>query len=97
MLPNNISLIMYYVGINSTDEFDPSKRASKTIVDHLDSVRELGLSRDSRRLASRELGISDNSASKRPAVSTPVTNTSLVNVSYYRRYCNDGPNMIVLT
>ena len=94
MLPNNISLIMYYVG--TTDEFDPSKRASKTIVDHLDSVRELGLSRDSRRLASRESGISDNSASKRPAVSTPVTNTSLVNVSYYRRYCNDCSGSTVL-
>ena len=69
------------LGADSVDEFDPAKRAAKSIGDHLVSVRELGLSRDGRREASRSAGMTDSAAKKGSAMTTPVTNTSLVNVS----------------
>ena len=69
------------LGAESVEEFDPAKRAAKSIGDHLVSVRELGLSRDVRREASRSAGMTDSAAKKGSAMTTPVTNTSTVNVS----------------
>ena len=61
--------------------FDPEKRGKKTIIDHLESVRNLALSRDGRREASRSKGLADSAAKKGNSFSTPDTNTSMVNVS----------------
>ena len=68
-------------GAESVDEFYPAKRAAQSIGDHLVSVRELGSSRDGRREASRSAGRTDSAAKKWSAMTTPVTNMSLVNVS----------------
>jgi hypothetical protein len=69
------------IGSNSITTFDPEKRAKKTINDHLESVRGLALSRDGRREASRSIGLADSAAKKGTNFTTPVTNTSMVNVS----------------
>jgi hypothetical protein len=74
-------LFCFVEGTDSIDEFDPAKRAAKCIGDHLESVRELALSRDGRREASRATGIADNNAKK--GLTTPLSNTSVVNVSNY--------------
>ena len=71
----------FNLGAESVEEFDPAKRAAKSIGEHLVSVRELGLSRDVRREASRSTGMTDSAAKKGSAMTTPVTNTSVVNVS----------------
>ena len=57
--------------------FDPEKRGKKTINDHLESVRNLALSKE----ASRSKGLADSAAKKGSSFSTPDTNTSMVNVS----------------
>ena len=69
-----------FAGSNSIAAFDPEKRGKKTINDHLESVRNLALSRDGRRDASRSVGLADSAAKKGTSFSTPDTNTSMVNV-----------------
>ena len=61
--------------------FDPEKRGKKTIIDHLESVRNLALSRDGRREASRSKGLADSAAMKENSFSTPEIKTSMINVS----------------
>ena len=51
--------------------FDHEKRGKKTINDHLESVRNLALSRDGRREASRSKGLADSAAKKGNSFSTP--------------------------
>ena len=46
-------LYICVIGSNSVAAFDPEKRGKKTINDHLESVRNLALSRDGRREASK--------------------------------------------
>ena len=71
----------FTVGSNSVAAFDPEKRGKKSINDHLESVRNLALSRDGRREATRSVGLADSAAKKGSNFTTPVTNTSLINVS----------------
>jgi hypothetical protein len=77
------SFLFFIIGSNSITAFDPEKRAKKTINDHLESVRNLALSRDGRREASRSIGLADSAAKKGTNFTTPLTNTSLVNVSKF--------------
>ena len=71
----------FTVGSNSVAAFDPEKRGKRSINDHLESVRNLALSRDGRREATRCVGLADSAAKRGANFTTPVTNTSLINVS----------------
>ena len=69
------------IGSNSVAAFDPEKRGKTSIKDHLESARNLALSRDGRREASRSVGLADSAAKKAANFTTPVTNTLMINVS----------------